>query len=107
MAEDVKMSEVIDEIKNATEEEITEVIEDWFRKTRTDGMKLGAQFIAAGVMGAIRANLNKARPSLRDYERTIKDISKIIAVQLKPKNNSEKVDANEAVEEVANDGTAE
>ena len=107
MTEDVKMSEVIDEIKNATEEDITKVIEEWFRKTRTDGMKLGAKFIAAGVMGAIRANLSKAKPSLRDYERCIKDISKIIAVQLKPKNNSEEANTNEAVEEVANDGTAE
>ena len=69
MAEEVKMSEVIDEIKNATENELTEVIEEWFRKTRTDGMRLGAQ--------------------------------------LKPKDNSEKVDANEVVEEVTNDGTAE
>ena len=107
MAEEVKMSEVIDEIRNATEEEITEVIEDWFRKTRTDGMKLGAQFIAAGCFGAIQANLNKAKPSLRDYERCIKDIRKIIAVQLTKKDKTEEVDTNEVVEEVANDGTAE
>ena len=59
------------------------------------------------VVNNWRANLNKAKPSLRDYERCIKDISKIIAVQLKPKNNSEKVDVNEVMEEVANDGTAE
>lgn len=107
MTEDVKMSEVIDEIKNATEEDITKVIEEWFRKTRTDGMKLGAQFIAAGCFGAIRANLNKPKPSLRDYERCIKDIRKIIAVQLSKKDKTEEVDTNEVVEEVANDGTAE
>ena len=107
MTEEVKMSEVIDEIKNATDEEITEVIEEWFRKTRTDGMKLGAQFIAAGVFGALQANLNKAKPSLRDYERCTKDIRKIIAVPLTRNNDAEQTDANEVVEEVANDGTAE
>lgn len=104
MAEEVKMSEVIDEIKNASEEEITEVIEDWFRKTRTDGMKLGAQFIAAGVWGAMQANLNKPKPSLRDYERFVKDVRKIIAVQLNRKDDAQ---TSEVVEEVANDGTAE
>ena len=104
MAEEVKMSEVIDEIKNASEEEITEVIEDWFRKTRTDGMKLGAQFIAAGVWGAMQANLSKPKPSLRDYERFVKDVRKIIAVQLNRKDDAQ---TSEVVEEVANDGTAE
>lgn len=104
MTEEVKMSEVIDEIKNASEEEITEVIEDWFRKTRTDGMKLGAQFIAAGVWGAMQANLNKPKPSLRDYERFVKDVRKIIAVQLTKKDD---INPNETAEEVANDGTAE
>lgn len=107
MAEENNMSEVISEIKNATEEDIKEVVEKWFEKTRTDGMRLGAQFIAAGCFGAIQKNLNKAKPSLRDYERCIKDIRKIIAVQLSKQNNSEKTTTNEVVEENTNDGTAE
>lgn len=107
MAEENNMSEVISEIKSATEEEIREVIEKWFRKTRTDGMKLGAQLIAAGCFGAIQTNLNKTKPSLRDYERCIKDIRKIIAVQLTKQNDSEEVKADEVTEEISNDGTTE
>ena len=105
MAEEVKMSEVVEEIKNASEEELRKLIEGWFEKTRTDGMKLGAKFIAAAVFGAIQKNLNKkAKASLRDYERCIKDIRKITDVQLTKQNDSE---ANEVVEETTNDGTME
>lgn len=102
--EDVDMSVVVDEIKNANEEELRKFIEGWFERTRTDGMRLGAKMIAAGTFGAIQKNLNKAKPSLRDYERCIKDIRKIIAVQLTKQNDSE---TNEVVEETINDGTAE
>lgn len=104
MAEEVKMSKVVEEIKNASEEELRKLIESWFETTRTDGMKLGAKFIAAAVFGAIQKNLNKAKPSLRDYERCIKDIRKITDVQLTKRNDSE---ANEVVEETTDDGTAE
>lgn len=107
MAETNNMSEVIAEIKNATEEDIREVVEGWFERTRTDAMRLGAKFIAAGVFGAIQKNLNKAKPSFRDYERCIKDIRKIIAVQLAKQNDSEKVETNEVVEETIDDRTAE
>ena len=44
MAEENNMFEVISELKNATEEDIKETIEKWFEKTRTDGMRIGAQF---------------------------------------------------------------
>ena len=105
MAEEVKMSEVMDEIKNANEDELREFIEGWFEKTRTDGMRLGAKFIAAAVFGAIQANLNKkTKPSLRDYERCIKDIRKIIAVQLSRQDEAE---ADEITEEATDDGTTE
>ena len=99
--EEVNMPAVMDEIKNANEDELREVIEDWFEKTRTDGLKIGAQFISAAIYGAILKNLNKAKPSLRDYERCIKDIRKIIDVQL---NNQKE---SEATEETVNDGTTE
>lgn len=105
MVEEVKMSEVMDEIKNASEDELRNVITDWYEKIHTQSMRLGAKYMAAGIFGAIQNHLNKkAKISLRDYERCIKDIRKIITVQLTMQDDSE---ANEVVEEVANDGTAE
>lgn len=101
MAEETKVSEAMNEIKNANEDELRKVISDWYERTRTDGMRIGAKMIAAAVFGAIRNNLNKQRPSLRDYERCIKDIRKIIDVLLTQQNDSE------VTEEVNNDGTAE
>ena len=84
MAEEIKMSEVIDEIKGADEEELRKVIEKWFEDTRTQGMRIGAQFIAAAVYGAIEKNLkNGLESSHRDYQRAIKRIIEIVSVQLK------------------------
>lgn len=103
MAEEIKMSEVIGEVKNASEEELREVVEQWFERTRTDGMKIGAQLIAAAVMGKIQKHLGKpGKASLRDHERCIADIKKILAIQLTQQN-----DLEEATEEVVNDGTTE
>ena len=87
MEHENNMAEIASELKNATEEEITEVVQKWFEQTRTDGMKLGAKFIAAGVFGAIQKHLNTVHPSLRSYERCIKDVQKIINVPL-AKNGS-------------------
>lgn len=101
MTEETKVSEAMAEIKNANEDELRKVISDWYERTRTDGMRIGAKMIAAAVFGAIRNNLNKQRPSLRDYERCIKDIRKVIDVLLTQQNDSE------VTEEVNNDGTAE
>lgn len=101
MAEETKVSEAMAEIKNANEDELRKVISDWYERTRTDGMRIGAKMIAAAVFGAIRNNLNKQRPSLRDYERCMKDIRKVIDVLLTQQNDSE------VTEEVNNDGTAE
>lgn len=100
MEHENNMAEIASELKNATEEEITEVAQKWFEQTRTDGMKLGAKFIAAGVFGAIHKHLNKQNPSLRDYERCMKDIRKIIAVQLTKQNETEEVTKQEEEEEV-------
>jgi hypothetical protein len=93
------MSAVVNEIKNADEESLKKVIEDWFERTRTDGLKIGSQFIAAAIMGKIDKHLGKpGKASLRDYERCIADIKKILAVQLTQQNDSE---------ENANDRAAE
>ena len=103
MEESTKVSDAISEIKNADEESLQKVIEDWFERTRSDGMKIGAQFIAVAVMGKIQKHLGKpGKTSLRDYERCIADIKKMLAVQLTQQN-----DSKEETEEVTDDGTAE
>jgi anti-anti-sigma regulatory factor len=99
MAENTNMSKVIEEIKGASEEELKEVIEQWFEQTRTQGMKIGAQFISASIYGAIEKNLKKgSQSSLRDYQRAIKRVVEIVSVQLTQQND---------LEENSNDGTAE
>jgi hypothetical protein len=101
MEKTTNMSAVIDEIKNADEESLRKVIEDWFESTRTDGMKIGAQFIAAGVMGKFKKHLEKpGKISLRDYERCFADIKKMLLVQLTEQNDSTEKNTSE---EVAND----
>ena len=83
MEENTNVSQAIEEIKSADEEQLKKVIEDWFEKTRTSGMKVGATFIAAAVYGAIEKNLKKnKKPSLHDYQRAIKRIIEIVSVQL-------------------------
>lgn len=103
--EDTNMKEVVEEIKGATEDELKEVMEEWFRQTRTAGMKIGAQYISAAIFGVIKKHIKKgagAKPSLRDYQRCVEGISEIISVQLTQQNDSEEV-----TEEEVNDGTAE
>ena len=96
MEENKKVSEAVSEIKNADEESIKKVIEDWFERTRTDGLKIGAQFMAAAVMGKIQKHLDKpGKISLRDYERCIADIKKVLVVQLTEQNDSAENDASE------------
>ena len=86
--EEMKMSEVIDEIKGATEEELKKVIEQHFDTVRTQGMKIGAAYISAAIHGAIVKNLKKgANSSLRDYQRALKAIEDIINVQLTRQND--------------------
>ena len=103
MEENKNVSEAISEIKNADEESLRQVIENWFEHTRTDGMKIGAQFIAAAIIGKIQKHLGKpGKTSLRDYERCITDIKKIVAVQL-----TQYDDLEETTEAKINDGTAE
>jgi hypothetical protein len=100
MTEETNVQEVIEEIRNADEETLRDTIQKWFESTRTEGMKIGAKFISAGIFGAIQKHTKKpGKVSLRDYERMTADIIKIIAVQLTEQNDS--------VEENENDGTTE
>ena len=103
--EETKMSEVVSEIKGASETEIREVVEKWFEKTRTDGMKIGASYISAAIYGVIQKNIaKKAKVSLRDYKRMTDEIVKIISVQLTKQNDS---NTNETPEVATNDRTSE
>lgn len=104
MAEE-NIKEVVEEIKEADEETLRDTIEKWFESTRTAGMKIGAQYISAAIFGVAQKHLKKkAKASLRDYQRCMDEILKIISVQLTTQNNSEET---ETVEETTNDGTTE
>ena len=110
MAEETNMKEVVEEVKNATEEELKEVIKKWFESTRTQGLKMGAQYISAVIFDVIQKHIKKkngSKASLRDYQRCVDEIINIISVQLTNQNSSEETEINEATEEVNNDGTAE
>lgn len=103
MVENTNMSEVVSEVKNATEDELKEVIEQYFERVRTQGIKIGATYIAAAIMGKFKKHLYKSgKISLRDYERCIADIKKVLDVQLTEQN-----DLTDTVEVIANDGTTE
>lgn len=82
------ISEAIAELQGADETKLKEIIEKWFEKTRTDGLKVGARFISAAVAGVIQKHLKKGKePSLRDYKRMTDDVWKIISVQLNTQQN--------------------
>jgi hypothetical protein len=103
--EEMNMSAVVDEIKEATEEELKQVIEKWFNSTHVDGMKLGAYMISAAVFDTINKNLKSGMSSShRDFERAIKGIIEIVSVQLKKETQQ---NDSEDVEETVDDGTAE
>lgn len=105
MTEEVKMSEVMDEIKGASEDELKQVIEQWFESTRTQGMKIGARYISAAIYGVIQKHIRKqngAKASLREYQRCVDDIMKIVTVQL-----TQQEDTEETMEETTNDGATE
>lgn len=100
MAEETNIKEVVEEIKNANEDELRKVIEDWFESTRTSGMKIGAQLISVAIFDVIKKHTKKAgKVSLNDYRRMTDEIVKIIAVQLTEQNDL----TESTVEEASND----
>lgn len=104
MVENTNMSDVIDEIKGASEEELKEIITRWFDSTRIGGMRLGAYMIAAAVSDTINKNLKDGMSSShRDFERAIKRVLEIVSVQLKQRETVQ----NDLVEEAADDRTTE
>ena len=100
MTEEVNIKEVVEEVKNSDEETLQSTVEKRLESVRTQGMKIGAQYVSAGIFGIIKKHLKKAsNPSLRDYKRCVEEIVQIISVQLTVQND--------LVEENENDGTAE
>lgn len=105
MAE-TNIKEAVKEIKEGDEESLRKVIEDWFERTRTSGMKIGTQYISAAIFGVIQKHIvKKAKPSLRDYRRCVDEIIKIVSVQLTQQNDSETdtVKENNTNEETVNE----
>ena len=97
--EENKIQEVVEEIRAATDKELTETVQKWFEQVRNQSMKIGASYIAAAVAGVMEKHLKKgADASKRDLERCIKDIYKIVSVQLNTQQND--LEDN-------NDGTSE
>lgn len=112
MAEETNMKEVVEEIRASDEESLQKVIEDWFEKTRTQGLKIGAQYISAAIFSTIQKHIKKkngAKTSLRDYQRCVDEIIKIVSVQLRQEateqNDSETdtVKENNTNEEIADE----
>lgn len=98
--EETNIKEVVEEIKNASEEELRKVITDWYQHTRNSGMKLGAQMMSVVIADAIKKHTKKAsKASLNDYKRMTAEIVNIISVQLTQQNDSEE----SVTEEPSND----
>lgn len=82
------INEVVKELKDADAAQLETVIEKWFEAIRMAGLKIGAQMISAAVFSEIQRHLKKAaKPSLRDYQRCIDAINKIITKQLTQQND--------------------
>ena len=103
--EETKMSDVVEEIKGASEEELKKIIEEHFEAVRTQGMRIGASYISAAVFGAARKNLKKGlnSSSLRDCQRALKRILEIVSVQLDQETVQNDSNETEVVEETPND----
>jgi hypothetical protein len=110
MEDNTNVSKAIEEVKNANEENLKQVIEGWFERIRTQSMKIGASYISTAIFGVIQKHIKKkngAKASLRDYQRCTDEIINIISVQLTKQDDSEEAETGEVVEETTNDGTAE
>lgn len=104
--EENNVKEVVEELKNAKDDELRAVVEKWLETIRNQGLKIGALYISAAIEGVIQKHLKKGKDaSKRDLERCVKEIYKIISVQLKPKETQQN-DLEETGED-SNDGTAE
>ena len=86
--EENKIQEVVEEIKSTKDQELQDTIKKWFEQTRNQGMKIGAGYISAAVAGVMEKHLKKGKDaSKRDLERCLRDIYKIVSVQLNTQQN--------------------
>jgi hypothetical protein len=94
-----EQNKMIEEIKSAKDQELQETVTKWFENIHNRGIKIGAQYMAAAIAGVMEKHLKKGKDaSKRDLERCIKDVYKIVSVQLNTQQNDLEDD---------NDGTAE
>ena len=88
-----EQNKMIEEIKSAKDEELRDTIEKWFERTRNQGLKIGASYISAAVVGVMDKHLKKGKDaSKRDLERCMRDIYKIVSVQLNTQQNDLKME---------------
>ena len=98
--QDKVIEQAVEEIQNSSEKELRKTIEQWFERTRAQGLKLGAQLISAAIVGVIKKHIkNGTKPSLRSYERCIKEIMNILSVQLTQQNDSTMEDEDDGAAE--------
>ena len=84
MADEVNLSEVANEIKNKSDEELKKTIEQWYEKTRTQGLKLGARMICAAGTDILTKHIRKKdKPSLRDYKRATEELIHLFSIPIK------------------------
>ena len=84
MADEVNLLEVADEIKNKSDEELKKTIEQWYGKTRTQGLKLGARMICTAGTDILTKHIGKKdKPSLRDYKRATEELIHLFSIPIK------------------------
>lgn len=93
---------ITEEIKNTTDEQLKKTVEEWYEKIHTQSMKIGAYYMSAGIYGIIQKHTKKGgKVSLRDYERCVAEILKVIAVQLKTQQTNSEDENDRATEDVS------
>ena len=84
MADEANIAEVANEIKNKSDEELKKTIEQWYEKTRTQGLKLGARMICTAGTDILTKHIGKKdKPSLRDYKRATEELIHLFPIPIK------------------------
>lgn len=84
MPNEVNISEITEEIKNSNDAQLKKTIEDWFYKTRNQGLKLGAKMICTAGADILQKHIgSKSKPSLRDYKRATEELIHLFSVPIK------------------------
>lgn len=90
------VTQAVEEVNGASEEELEALITQHFEQVRMQGARIGASYISAAVYGAIEKNLkNGLNSSLRDFKRMTEAILKIVSVQLQNTQQNDSVEQQE------------